>query len=32
LSGYTRESLIYTKDRLQESYPGESGRDPHREV
>ena len=32
LSGFTRESLIYTKDRLQESYPGESGRDPHREV
>ena len=32
LSGYTRESLIYTKDRLQERYPGESGRDPHREV
>jgi len=32
LSGYTRESLIYTKDRLQERYPGESGRDPQREV
>jgi NADH-quinone oxidoreductase subunit I len=32
LSGYTRESLIYTKDRLTEKFPGESGRDPHREV
>jgi NADH-quinone oxidoreductase subunit I len=32
LSGYTRGELIYTKDRLQEKYPGESGRDPHREV
>ena len=32
LSGYTRESLIYTKDRLTERYPGESGRDPRREV
>ena len=32
LSGYTRESLIYTKDRLTEKFPGESGRDQHREV
>jgi NADH-quinone oxidoreductase subunit I len=32
LSGYTRESLIYTKERLTEKSPGESGRDPHREV
>ncbi len=32
LSGYTRESLIYTKDMLLEKYPGQSGRDPTREV
>jgi len=32
LSGYTRASLIYTKDRLTERVPGESGRDPNREV
>ncbi|HYM90271.1 MAG TPA: NADH-quinone oxidoreductase subunit NuoI [bacterium] len=32
LSGYTRASLIYTKDRLTERVPGESGRDPTREV
>jgi len=32
LSGYSRDSLIYTKDRLTEAFPGESGRDPHREV
>ncbi len=32
LSGYTRASMIYTKDRLTETSPGESGRDPHREV
>lgn len=32
LSGYTRASLIYTKDRLTERSPGESGRDPTREV
>lgn len=32
LSGYTRESLIYTKDMLTEKYPGESGRDPNREI
>ena len=28
----SRDSLIYTKDRLTEAFPGESGRDPHREV
>lgn len=32
LSGYTRESLIYTKDMLTEKFPGESGRDPNREI
>ena len=32
LSGYSRDSLIFTKDRLTEAFPGESGRDPHREV
>jgi len=32
LSGYTRESLIFTKDELNEKYPGESRRDPHREI
>lgn len=32
LSGYTRESLIYTKDRLTEKNPGDSGRDPNREI
>lgn len=32
LSGYTRESLIYTKDMLNEKNPGDSGRDPHREI
>lgn len=32
LSGYTRESLIYTKEMLTEKYPGESGRDPGREI
>ncbi|MDR7521996.1 MAG: NADH-quinone oxidoreductase subunit NuoI [Armatimonadota bacterium] len=32
LSGYTRESLIYTKAMLTEPYPGASGRDPRREV
>lgn len=32
LSGYTRESLIYTKDILTEKFPGESGRDPKREI
>ena len=32
LSGYTRESLIYTKDMLTEKNPGDSGRDPNREI
>lgn len=32
LSGYTQASLIYTKDRLTEKTPGESGRDPNREI
>lgn len=32
LSGYTRESLIFTKEKLNEKYPGESGRDPKREI
>lgn len=32
LSGLTRESLIYTKDMLNEKVPGESGRDPKREI
>jgi NADH-quinone oxidoreductase subunit I len=32
LSGFTRESLIYTKEMLTEPYPGASGRDPAREV
>lgn len=32
LSGYTRESLIYTKDMLTEKIPGDSGRDPKREI
>jgi len=32
LAGYTRESLIYTKDRLTEPFPGASGRDPNRVV
>ncbi len=32
LSGYTRESLIYTKDMLTEKQPGDSGRDPKREI
>lgn len=32
LSGYTRESLIYTKDQLTEEKPGDSGRDPNREI
>jgi NADH-quinone oxidoreductase subunit I len=32
LSGYTRESLIYTKDILTETMPGDSGRDPTREI
>ncbi|KIC73102.1 NADH-quinone oxidoreductase subunit NuoI [Candidatus Protochlamydia amoebophila] len=32
LSAYTREDMIYTKDRLTEKTPGESGRDPRREI
>jgi NADH-quinone oxidoreductase subunit I len=32
LSGVTRESLIYTKEMLTEKTPGESGRDPQREI
>ena len=32
LSGYTRESLIYTKNMLTEKNPGESGRNPDREI
>lgn len=32
LSGYTRQSLIYTKEMLTEKTPGESGRDPNREI
>lgn len=32
LAGYDRESLIYTKDMLTEKNPGDSGRDPKREI
>lgn len=32
LSGYDRESLIYTKEMLTEKVPGDSGRDPKREI
>lgn len=32
LSGYNRESLIYTKEMLTEKNPGDSGRDPRREI
>lgn len=32
LSGYSRESLIFTKEKLTEKFPGESGRDPNREI
>lgn len=32
LSGFTRESLIFTKDKLTEKNPGDSGRDPKREI
>ncbi len=32
LSGYTRESLIFTKDQLTEKNPGDCGRDPNREI
>lgn len=32
LSGYSRQSLIYTKEMLTEKNPGDSGRDPKREI
>lgn len=32
ISGYTRESLIFTKEILTEKNPGDSGRDPAREI
>ncbi|WP_098038812.1 NADH-quinone oxidoreductase subunit NuoI [Estrella lausannensis] len=32
LSGTNRESLIYTKEMLTEKNPGDSGRDPKREI
>lgn len=32
LAAYSRESLIYTKEMLTEKKPGESGRDPNREI
>lgn len=32
LSSYDRESLIFTKDKLTEKEPGDSGRDPNREI
>ncbi|WP_068470256.1 NADH-quinone oxidoreductase subunit NuoI [Candidatus Protochlamydia phocaeensis] len=32
LSSFDRESLIFTKDKLTEKKPGDSGRDPHREI
>lgn len=32
LSGYTRESLIFDKEKLTEKNPGDAGRDPHREI
>lgn len=32
LSGFTRESLIFTKEMLNEKNPGDSGRDPKREI
>lgn len=32
LSAFTREELIYTKEMLTEKMPGESGRDPNREI
>lgn len=32
LSSYNREDLIFTKEKLTEKYPGESGRDPKREI
>ena len=32
LSSYDRESLIFTKEKLTEKEPGDSGRDPNREI
>lgn len=32
LSSFTREEMIFTKDRLTEKQPGDSGRDPGREI
>ncbi len=32
LAGYTRESLIFDKEKLTEKQPGDSGRDPNREI
>lgn len=32
LSTCTRDEMIFTKDMLTEKYPGESGRDPRREI
>ena len=32
LSTYTRDEMIFTKEMLTEKYPGESGRDPRREI
>lgn len=32
LASFTRQELIYTKDRLTEKNPGDSGRDPNREI
>lgn len=32
LAGFNRESLIYTKEMLTEKNPGDSGKDPNREI
>lgn len=32
LSSYSREEMIFTKETLTEKNPGDSGRDPHREI
>lgn len=32
LAGYTRESLIFDKEKLTEKNPGDAGRDPKREI
>lgn len=32
LAGYNRQSLIYTKEKLTEKFPGQSGRDPKRVI